>query len=232
MERASLTIEPRNAGKGVSRRLRVVGRVPAVLYGKTVKPQNVSVDRRELEKIVKTKSGMNVIIDLKVSGGDSGLALIRDYQADQFKRDFTHVDFQAISLTDKLDIEVPVLLVGESIGVKEGGVVEQLRRTVYIRALPTTIPDKIDVDITELKIGDSIHADELKLPEGVEFPHALNYAIVAIVPPAKEEVAAVTVAPVVEGAAPAEGAATPATEGGVAAPAQATAAPSGEKKAK
>jgi len=92
---------------------------------------------------VKTKAGMNVLIDLSVAGGDSGLALIRDFQADPFKRDFTHVDFQAISLTEKLEVEVPVMLTGLSIGVKEGGVVEQLRRTLHVRSLPESIPEKL-----------------------------------------------------------------------------------------
>lgn len=223
MERIQLVAETREPGKGAARRMRVAGRIPGVVYGK-IKPMNISVDRRELEKAVKTKSGMNVLIDLSVKGGDSGLALIRDYQADPFRRDFVHVDFQAISLTDKLDLEIPVILTGESIGVKEGGVIEQLRRKISIRATPQSIPDKIEIDISNLKIGDSVHADEIVLPEGTEFPHAVNFTIVAIVPPAKEEVAAV-VAPVegvVEGAVPAEGAAAAAPG---AAPGAAPAAP-------
>lgn len=220
MERITMTVEPRDTGKGVSRRLRTSGRVPGIIYGK-VKPIAVSVDRRELEKAVKTKSGMNVLFDLSVSGSDSGLALIRDYQADPFRREFVHVDFQAISLTDKIEVEVPVVLTGESIGVKEGGIIEQPKRTLQIRALPVSIPDKIEIDISALKIGDSFHSSEITLPEGTEFPQVVNFTIVAIVPPAKEEVAAVApvavegelAAPAVEGApvaAPAEGAAAPA----------------------
>ncbi|MFH0799644.1 MAG: 50S ribosomal protein L25 [Pseudomonadota bacterium] len=212
MERVTLVAEKRIAGKGPAHRMRVTGRIPAVLYGRTVEALPISVDRRALEKAVKTKAGMNVLVDLSVAGGDSGLALIRDFQADPFKRDFTHIDFQAISLTEKLEVEVPVVLTGLSIGVKEGGVVEQLRRTLHIRSLPESIPERIEVDVTELKIGDSIHSNTISLPSGVELSSALNYTIVTIVPPAKEEVAAVPVAgaevPVEgEAAAPAEGAA-------------------------
>lgn len=216
MERVALTAEIREPGKGGARQARMADKVPAILYGKSVKPLPILIGRRSLEDAVKTKAGMNVIVDLTVTGGDSGLALIRDYQADPFKRNFTHVDFQAITLKDKLEVEVPVVLVGAAVGVKEGGVVEQLRRTIHVRALPTAIPEKIDVDITELKIGDSIHAEQMTLPEGVEFSSSTNYTIVAIVPPAKEEAAAATVAVPLEGeavAAPAEGAAAAPAEG-------------------
>ena len=228
MERVALVAEQRTLGKGPAHRARVEGRIPAILYGKAVKPVAISVNKRELEKAVKTKAGMNVLIDLSIVGGDSGLALIRDYQADPFRREFTHVDFQAISLTDKIEVEVPIVLVGESQGVKEGGVVEQLRRTLHISALPEKIPEKIEVDISALMIGDSIHAKEVTLPEGSEFPRALNYTIVAIVPPAKEEVAAPVPGAVVEGAV--EGA-VPATAEGAAPAAEAAAGKAAPAKA-
>lgn len=222
MDRITLMAEIRESGKGHAKRIRAAGLVPAILYGKEVKPIAISVNRRELEKAVRTKSGMNVIIDLTVKGSDSGLALIREYQADPFKRDFTHVDFQAISLTDKIEIEVPVVLIGESVGVKEGGVVEQSKRTILVKTLPTSIPEKIELDISALKIGDSLHADDMKLPEGVESAHTVNYTMVTIVPPAKEEVAAPIAAPLEGEAVPAEGEAVPAE--GEAVPAEGTAA--------
>lgn len=226
MERVALVAEKRESGKGPARRLRNENKIPAVLYGK-VEPMNISVDRKALEKATKTSSGMNVLIDLSITGGDSGLALIRDYQADPFRRDFTHVDFQAITMSDKLDVEVPIILKGTPLGVKEGGIVEHLRRSLHIRALANKIPDKIEVDISHLQISDSIHADELALPEGVEFVHAKNYTIVAVVPPAKIEEAAPVAAAVVEGAAPAGGEA--AAAGAAAGAADAKASPAEAK---
>lgn len=208
MERMALTAEVRKPGKGLARGMRSSGKVPAVLYGKAVPSLPISVDRKQLEAAVKTKAGMNVLIDLAVQGGDSGLALIRDYQADPFRREFTHVDFQAIRLTDKLEVEVPLILLGTPVGVKEGGVAEQLRRTIHIRALPTAIPDKFELDISELAIGDSLHLSDVKFPEGVESSQVANCAIVTIVPPMKEEAPAVVPAEgvaVAEGEAPAEG---------------------------
>lgn len=233
MERVALSAETREMGKGAAKRMRATGRIPAILYGRRVGATAISVDGRDLEKAVKTKAGMNVLIDLQVGGGDSGLALIRDFQADPFRREFLHVDFQAISLTEKIEIEVPVVLTGESPGVKEGGVVEQLRRTIELRCLPQKIPEKIEADISNLKIGNSIHANELVLPEGVEFPRAPNYTIVTIVPPAKEEVAAPPVAAEVpvEGAPPAEAAGATAQAPGAEAP-PATAEAKGKPEAK
>lgn len=219
MEKVSLTVEKREPGKGPANRMRATGMIPGVLYGKKIEPVSIKVKVREFEGATKTKAGMNVIVNLTVEGMDSGLAFIRDYQADPFTRDFTHVDFQAISIDEQIEVEVPIVVVGESRGVKEGGVLEQARRTLHVRALPDRIPEKIEVDITELDIGDNIHANDLKLPKGVDFLNAMNYAILSVVPPAKEEVAAV-VAPVegevvaaVEGAAPAEGAAATAAPG-------------------
>jgi len=187
MERVSITAKMREPGKGVANRLRTSGKIPGIIYGKKVEPVSISVDEIEMEKATHTSAGMNVIVDLAVEGGDKGLAFIRDYQADPFKRRFTHVDFQAISMDEPIEIEIPIVLTGECKGVKEGGVISQARRTLHVRSLPDRIPDKIEIDITELMIGDNVHADDVSLPEGVEFPHASNYALLSVVPPTKEE---------------------------------------------
>jgi large subunit ribosomal protein L25 len=225
MERVSLTAVKRVPHKGEVNRMRGEGRIPAVLYGKSVKPLSISIERKALEKATKTSAGMNVMIDLTVEGGDSGLAFIRDYQADPFKRNFLHVDFQAIRLDEPIEIEVPIVITGESHGVKEGGVLVQQRHTLHIKAKPNDIPDSITIDITELGINDSVHADDIALPQGAEFPHTANYSVVAVVPPTKEE----EVAPVpVEGElAEGEAAEGEAAEG---AAAEGAAAAEGEKE--
>ncbi len=208
MERIALTAQKRKSDKTTVKKLRAEGKVPAVLYGKTIQPLSISIDRRQFEQAVKTTAGMNVMIDLSVENADSGLAFIRDYQADPFKREFKHIDFQAISLDETLEIEVPIVLTGAAKGVKEGGVLVQERHSIDIKAKPNDIPDKITIDISGLDVGDTIHADDLTLPKGVEFPHVANFSVVAVVPPAREEVAPPPVEAVegVEAAAPAEGA--------------------------
>ncbi|MFH1830737.1 MAG: 50S ribosomal protein L25 [Pseudomonadota bacterium] len=208
MERATITAEKRMTSKGIAKKLRAKGKIPATLYGKNIKPLSIVVDKLQFEKATKTTAGMNVMLDLTVEKTDSGLAFIRDYQADPFKREFKHIDFQAISLDETIEIEVPIELIGASKGVKEGGVLVQERHTLEIKAKPNDIPDKITIDITELDVGDGIHADDLTLPKGVEFPHITNFSLVAVVPPAKEEVVAPPAEELAEGevaAAPAEG---------------------------
>lgn len=218
MERIKLQAEKRDTKtKGAIRQLRIKGKVPAVLYGKKQEPQTLVVDEAELLKATSTKAGFNVLLDLNVAGGKPTTVLVRDYQAHPIHRTFTHVDFQAIDITEKIVVEVPIILNGLAIGVKEGGILEQLLRKIELKCLPTQIPEKIEINVEHLKIGDGIHSAELPLPQGTEFSRAMNYAIVTVVPPAKEEVPAVAAAPV-EGAPPAEGAAAaPAAEGAAAA---------------
>lgn len=213
MERCAIAATKREMGKGPTRRLRQGGNVPAVLYGREQKPTAIAVNKADLMRLLKTSPDLNALIDLRLDGAAAQLALIRDYQADVFTRAIVHLDFQAIDLTHKVEVEVALNLVGIPIGVKdEGGVLEQLRRRIQVKALPTAIPSHIDVDVSQLKIGDNIHADDIKLPAGVEFSHATNFTVAAVVPPTKEEV--VVAAPTAEAAATTEGAAAaPPTEG-------------------
>lgn len=212
MERLKLNALGREkAGRGLYA-MRQSGEVPAVLYGKKKTPKMIRVNRRELEKAVATKAGFNAIFDFQIDGEDAGLVRIREYQADTLKRVFTHVDFQTIDLNEKIEVDVRLEFVGQPFGVKEeGGVFDIHRRVLNLKCLVTQIPEKITLDVSTLKIHDSIHANDITLPEGVEFPHDQNYSIAAVVPPKKEE-EPVVVAPV-EGAETAAGAAAPAAEG-------------------
>jgi large subunit ribosomal protein L25 len=223
MERFELVAETRGNGKGVARKLRAAGKVPAVLYGTSVEPKSLAVSSYEFEKIARKAHGSMMLVDLDVAG-EKSIALVRDYQADPFRREIQHIDFQAVGMTDKIEVEVPVKLEGSPVGVKEGGILEQLRRTLGVRCVVSAIPSHIAVDVTELNIGDNIHADDLALPEGVEFPHAANYTVAAVVPPTKEEEVKPAVA--AEGEEGAEAAAE-----GEEKPAEGEAAAEGEKKA-
>ena len=223
MERFELAAETRGNGKGVARKLRAAGKIPAVLYGTSVEPKSLAVSSYEFEKIAKKAHGSTMLVDLDLSG-EKSTALVRDYQADPFRREVKHIDFQAVGLDDKIEVEVPVQLSGNPAGVKEGGILEQLRRTLNVRCLVSKIPSHLDVDVTNLNIGDNIHADELALPEGVEFPQAANFTVAAVVPPTKEEEVAPAV--VAEGEEGAEVVAE-----GEEKPAEGEAAAEGEKKA-
>ena len=187
MQKVELNVTTRGIGKGIARKIRSAGDIPAVVYGGEVEPKSVSVSNADFRRIEKIDHALNVLINLKVDGKAAGLAMIRDYQAHPIKRNITHLDFQAINSKQKIDVEVPLVLIGEAAGIKEGGIVEQFRREIHVKAFPDKIPSSIEVDVSELQLGDNIHADELKLPEGVEFPHAVNYTVATVVAPKKVE---------------------------------------------
>lgn len=202
MERLKLTASSREtAGKGLPK-LRNSGFVPGVIYGKKIKPSLVQIPFKDLEKATTTEAGFNAIFELSVDGKDQGLVRIREYQAHPIKRNFTHVDFQVVDLKETVDVDVPVAVIGKSEGVKKGGVLELQRRSLHLRCLVTQIPEHINIDVSTLEIGQSVHANDVKLPEGVSFPHEGNFTILAVVPPQKEEEA--KPAATAEAAAPGE----------------------------
>lgn len=224
MQRTSLAAATREQGKSAVRDLRALGKVPAVLYGRTQQPVNLAVDAKEVKKAMSSKAGFNVLIDLKIGDTETIVARVCEYQAHPIHREFTHIDFQVVDLTRKIEVEVPLHFDGKSPGVKEGGVLDIQRRTLHIRCLPTSIPEFITVDISALNIGDNIHIDNVTLPEGAECPHHDNFTVVSVAAPHKEEVAVVAAVPVEGAAAPVAGA--PAAAGA----APAGAAPAADKK--
>lgn len=174
------------AGKGDSGRLRVQGRIPAVYYGPGQENLHLSITMDSLEKAVAGPSGLNSLIELKIEGGKSHKVLLKDYQADPIKRFFKHADFIHVDANKKINISVPVVLTGKPIGVKEGGVLEQVTRNIEILCFPTKIPLQIEVDITDLKIGHNLHLHDVKLPEGVEPVKGTDLTIAAIFQPRDE----------------------------------------------
>jgi large subunit ribosomal protein L25 len=203
MERIQLSVSLREGeGKGGARKVRARGLIPGIIYGQGIKENiNVEVNPKEFSKALSGTSGMNTLLEMEVPKHGKVTAMLKDYQADNLTRKFTHVDFVTIDLTKKLKVEVPLQIVGKSEGVKEGGILEIIRRELTVICLPTGIPKGIEVDVTALKIGQSIHIDDLKLPAGIEVPHDQNFTIASVVAPRAEEVVAAVPA---EGAAPAE----------------------------
>jgi large subunit ribosomal protein L25 len=155
-------------GKGIARQTRREGSFPAILYGEGEEPQALSVDNKDFYPVIRTAAGENVILDLRIEGAkqDSCKAIIRDIQYHPVKRDILHVDFQHISMTKMITVNVPIEIVGESVGVKvDGGILEVILREVEVECLPVNIPDVIKVDVTELEIGNSIQVSDLSVEE-------------------------------------------------------------------
>jgi len=218
MERMELNAKTREAGKSFSKKLRREGNIPAILYGSDRKPQTLYVDFKEMNKVLATSAGWNILLDLNIDSKEKVLTRITDYQADVMKRNLTHIDFHVLDINKKLKTEVPLKLIGTPAGVKEGGILEVIRRSLEIRCLPTNIPGHIEIDVSAMEIGSNIHIDDITLPEGVECLLDTNFSIASIVAPTEEIVAEVPEeaaegeegAPVEgaegeEGAAPAEG---------------------------
>lgn len=198
MEQQSLSLESRTGtGKGVNRKLRAAGKLPAVIYG-LGKSQPVTVEPVFLTRLLLSEGGRNQILNLKGAGMDGKHALVKEYAVDPVTRRLIHVDLLEIDVTKKIEVTVALNFVGKSKGVAEGGVLNLIERTLFIKCLPTSIPQHIDVDVTELAIGHSIHAEDLKLPEGIERASQLNSTLVTCVPPTKEEEAVASLAPTAE----------------------------------
>jgi large subunit ribosomal protein L25 len=177
-------------GKGAARKARSAGQIPAVIYGHGETPQAIAVDFREFEVALRHHKGANAIVNLNVAGGEV-TALVRDVQYDPLSRAIIHLDFQHISLTEQIEVEVPVHFVGTPIGVKDGGgILEHLLRTLKIKCLPTAIPAGIDVDVTALNIGQNLHVSDLQPATGYEVITDADVAVAAVVAPAAEEVVA------------------------------------------
>jgi large subunit ribosomal protein L25 len=203
-------------GKGVARKLRAVGKVPAVLYGRGVDPVPVAVDRMSLMRAFKTEAGRNVLIDLEVAGGDTHLTLARELQRDPVRGTILHVDFLKIARDVEIEVDVPIHVVGEAPGVKEGGVIEHHIWSVHLACLPGNVPERLDADISRMAIGDMLRVADLQIPENVRILTAPDEAVLGVIVPqilkVEEEAPAAEAVEGVEGevAEGAEGAAAPA----------------------
>ncbi len=190
MQRMELEAEQRlKSGKGVARTIRRAGRIPAVLYGEG-KSSLLSIHPADLIKILKSESGENALINLKIKGEKSvetRTAILRDFQKDPINGGLLHADLFEINMNKAIRIKVPILVKGElSEGVKEGGVLQHNLREVEIECLPSMIPDHLDVDASHLKIGESIHVRDLQVQQGIRVLEDQDLAIVSIAAPMSE----------------------------------------------
>jgi large subunit ribosomal protein L25 len=192
-------------GKNEARRVRVSGRIPAVLYGAKKDTIALVVDPKQMLKILHSDSGHNTIFDLQV-GSERTKAMIVDWQYEPIKGSLLHVDLKRIAMDVKMKVAVPVRLVGTAEGVKtQGGIMEQVIREVEVECLPGDIPGHIDADVTALVFGTDLRVSDLPRNEKIK-----------VLTPADQIVAHVVTVKEVEVAAPAEGA----VEGAAATPAE------------
>lgn len=160
-----------DSGKGVARKLRQQGRVPAVVYGGHKEPVSISVDQKSVSELVrKSEHGVRSIFLLKMSGSDqSRHAMIKDIQMNPISRKMSHIDFVRVVMDEVVRVTIPVHVTGTAIAVKNGeGVLDFQSRELHVECLPGSIPDEFVVDVTELKLHDVVRVSDLARPEGVE----------------------------------------------------------------
>ncbi len=247
MKSVALNAFPRSLGRRAgAKKLRSDGRIPAVIYGRQAKPQNLEVKSKEMEDLIHRSVSENLLVDLAVKDDTrpKRLALVQEVQHHPLSGKVLHVDFHEIAETEKVTISIPVETTGEAEGVKtDGGVLEHVLFKIKVRGLAKDIPEFISVDVSHLKIGEAIHLGEIKTPAGVELVGDKHIPVISVAAPRTEEEEAAEAAEAAaapgevemikekkegeEGAAPAKAG----EKGGDKAPAKAgAAAPAGDKK--
>jgi large subunit ribosomal protein L25 len=207
MATVSFSATARDAtGKGAARTLRSKGQIPAVIYGHGRAPQALSLNARDLDKLLGHIQAESTVIEVSV-GGTTAKTLIREIQRHPIKRQILHVDFQALVAGEKVTVNIPIVLTGVAEGVRlDGGVLDQTLRELEIEVDPSNIPDRIEIDVTNMVIGDSLHVSDLKVPAGVEVLNDPETSVAVLAAP-RAVIEEVPAAEAVEGAA--EGAGEP-----------------------
>jgi large subunit ribosomal protein L25 len=189
MQQTQMKIEVRTStGKGISRKLRAAGRIPGVVYGRGMEPIPVSLEPKALAAAIAGEGGMNNLITLQGGGSlDQTVVIVADMQIDPLRGSAEHVDLHRVNMTEKIRVNVPVVLKGTAAGVKEGGLLDVDNRTLHIECLPGRIPENIEIDITAIKIGQTIHVQDIALPDGVKCLENPKTPVVGVLGKAKEE---------------------------------------------
>jgi len=182
--------------KNAARRVRVAGKIPAVIYGPGSEPQALEVDPKQITKILYSESGHNTIFDLEIGGKIAAKAMIVDTQFEPIKDQLIHIDLKRIALDKKMIVKVRVKLIGIASGVKnDGGILDQVMREVEIECLPADIPGHIGIDITGLGLHGVIRVADLPHSDKVTYLNAADATVAHVVAIREEAAAADAVAP-------------------------------------
>ena len=181
-------------GRAPAKKLRTESFIPAVLYWQEKEPIVLKIPRRNFLHLIHEHRSENIIISLQIKDDTkkkSRPCLIKEVQHDPVKGDIVHLDFQEISLTKTIKVNVPIATKGESIGVKQdGGSLEHILWEIEVECLPTDIPKSIEVDISSLKLGDNIHIKDIKFPGNIKVINEQDAIVITVAAPMKEEVPA------------------------------------------
>ncbi len=186
-----LKAQPRaETGKAAARKLRSVGRIPAVIYGKEMDSRGLSLDLQETEYLFQRIAVENTILDLEIEGDDEPVqTLIRDIQAYPHKPGLLHVDFLRIQKGVAVEVDIPVILEGIPVGVREsGGILEQIINELRVKCIPSKIPENYTLDVIDMEVGDSFHVSDIQVEDDVDILAELDRTICSVQVPKVIEV--------------------------------------------
>jgi large subunit ribosomal protein L25 len=190
MSELTVEVESREeTGKNASRRLRVAGLLPAVVYGGGKDPARITISQDKVAELLRTGAGENAIFLLKLAGTKrSRHTMIKELQRNPVNGKMIHIDFQRVNMKEAVKVSVPVELVGDCIGVKaDGGILDFVTREIEIECLPNAIPQRLEADVEELHVGQHLEASALALPKGVELLTDPNRVVVSVAQSRTEE---------------------------------------------
>ncbi len=177
-------------GNGPARRLRQTGQVPAVLYGPKTESVLLSVNKSDLDLVLKKGRSSQIILNLVIQNNGETYtrpAMIKELQVHPVSRRYLHIDFYEIDMDRKITVGVRIVTTGKSVGVERGGILQIIRRELEVECLPFEVPESIVIDITDLDMGDSVHVEDISLDGEVEFLGESNLTVVTILTPKLEE---------------------------------------------
>ncbi len=171
--------------RSIRNKLRHEGRVPAIVNGYQIESTPISVNAQELDRVLR-ENGLNSVITMNIDGKKVN-TLVQDYSADTFTQDLIHVEFLSVNMTEEQEVEAEITLVGESSGVKAGGVLTQTLYSATVSATPDKLPENIEVDISGLEIGDSINISDIPVAKDYTIVNDPEEQIAAVNEPEAEE---------------------------------------------
>jgi large subunit ribosomal protein L25 len=200
MATASLSASPRTGtGKGVARALRQNGQIPGIIYGHAREAQPLVLNARDFGRLLEHVTA-STVIDLDI-GGKTSKTLIREIQRHPYKREVLHVDFLELVAGEKVTVEIPIVYVGTPQGVRDGGILEQIKHALTVEADPTTLPEQIEVDVSALTIGHTLYVRDVRVPEGATVQDDADSPLALVAAP-RAEPTPVEAMVAVEGATP------------------------------
>jgi large subunit ribosomal protein L25 len=171
-------------GKGPGRTFRRNGRIPAVLYGAKIDTTLLSVSTNELQKACKDSKTPQVFVDLSIDQtSNHRYAMLKELQTDPLSGNYLHADFYEVGMDQKISVMVPIVTVGKSIGVENGGTLQTVRHELEVLCCPMDVPENIEIDVSSLDIGDSVHIEDINVGDSLELLYDVNFTVLACVAP-------------------------------------------------